>query len=108
MQQKGFFASLFDLSFDSLITTRIIKVLYVLAILLIGLMALGMLVSVLGSDTSGGVEKLLVAILVPVGALFYLVWTRVMLEFVIAVFKIMDNTQRTADGAGAGAGAPTV
>ena len=30
--QKGFFASLFDLSFTSFITTRVIKVLYVITL----------------------------------------------------------------------------
>ena len=38
--EKGFFGSLFDVSFSSLVTTKVIKVLYILSMILIGLMAL--------------------------------------------------------------------
>lgn len=40
MEQKGFFGSLFDFSFTSLITSKLISVLYILAIICIGIYAL--------------------------------------------------------------------
>ena len=38
--EKGFFASLFDISFSSLVATKVIKVIYLLSMVLIGLTAL--------------------------------------------------------------------
>lgn len=86
---KGFFASLFDLSFSSLITTRIIKVLYVLALIVIGLGYLVFTVSAFATDTGFGVLTLIV--LGPIVALFYIVYARVFLEIVIALFRIMET-----------------
>jgi hypothetical protein len=40
MGDQGFLASLFDISFSSLITTKVIKVLYLLSMIIIGLLAL--------------------------------------------------------------------
>ena len=50
--QKGFLASLFDPSFSSLITTKVIKVIYILSMILIGLGALAS--SSPGSQTAWG------------------------------------------------------
>lgn len=86
---KGFFASLFDLSFSSLITTRIIKVLYVLALIGIGLGYLVFTISAFASDTAFGVITLFV--LGPIVALIYVVYARVFLELVIALFRIMES-----------------
>lgn len=86
---KGFFASLFDLSFSSLITTRIIKVLYVLALIAIGLGYLVFTISAFASDTAFGVITLFV--LGPIVALIYVVYARVFLEVVIALFRIMES-----------------
>jgi uncharacterized membrane protein len=87
---KGFFGSLFDLSFTSLVTTRIIKVLYVLAIVLIGLYALVFIAGGFSNSTSAGVVVLL--IIAPIFALVSLIYTRVLLEVIIALFRIMENT----------------
>jgi uncharacterized membrane protein len=87
---KGFFGSLFDLSFTSLVTTRIIKVLYVLAIVLIGLYALVFIAGGFSHSTSAGVVVLL--IIAPIFALVSLIYTRVLLEVIIALFRIMENT----------------
>jgi uncharacterized membrane protein len=87
---KGFFGSLFDLSFTSLVTTRIIKVLYVLAIVLIGLYALVFIAGGFSNSTSAGVVVLLV--IAPIFALVSLIYTRVLLEVIIALFRIMENT----------------
>ena len=87
---KGFFGSLFDLSFTSLVTTRIIKVLYVLAIIVIGIYALIFIAGGFSNSTSAGVLVLL--ILAPLFALVSLIYTRVLLEVIIALFRIMENT----------------
>ncbi len=90
MDTKGFFGSLFDLSFSSLITTRIIKVLYVLAIILIGLYALVFIAA--GFHNSAGAGVLVLVVVVPIFTLASLIYTRVLLEVFIALFRIMENT----------------
>ena len=51
--QKGFLASLFDLSFSNLITTKVIKVIYILSMILIGLGALVIVIAAFASDRRG-------------------------------------------------------
>jgi uncharacterized membrane protein len=87
---KGFFGSLFDLSFTSLVTTKIIKVLYVLAVIVIGLYAFIFIVGAFSRSSTAGALVLL--ILAPLFALVSLIYARVLLEVIIALFRIMENT----------------
>jgi hypothetical protein len=89
MPNQGFLASLFDISFSSLITTKVIKVLYVLSMVLIGLAALFFVVAAFSNSVAGGVVVLL--IIAPFMSLLYLVYVRVLLEIVIAIFRIMET-----------------
>jgi hypothetical protein len=89
--QKGFFASLFDVSFSSLITTKVIKAIYVLSMVVIGLVGLVFLLAAVFSENSGGAEVVFALIVVPVVALIYLVYTRVLLEVIIVLFRIMET-----------------
>lgn len=88
--QSGFFAALFDLSFTSLVTTRIIKVLYVLAIIVIALYALFFIAAGFHQSSTDGLLVLVIG--APLFALFSLIYTRVLLEVFIALFRIMENT----------------
>jgi len=90
--QKGFLASLFDFSFSSLITTKIIKVIYVISMIVIGLLALGFTLAAFRASPVIGVLTLIV--LAPLGAVIYVIYIRVILEVVIALFRIMENTQQ--------------
>jgi hypothetical protein len=85
---KGFFASLFDTSFSSLITTRVVKVLYVLTLIVIGLVAVAFILSAFAQSAGAGVLTLL--ILAPLGALFYAVYARVILELFIAIHRLVE------------------
>ena len=89
MQQKGFFGALFDFSFSSFITTKIVKVLYVIAIILTGLIALVYVVVAFGADARLGLFTLV--ILAPLAFLFSVIYTRVLLELFIAIFRIMET-----------------
>ena len=96
MDPKGFFASLFDFSFSSFITTKIIKVLFILAI--IG-SAIGALFLLFAGFTSGNFFGVLFAlVLAPLAFLIYTILARVWLEIVIVLFRIAENTQKMADG----------
>ena len=94
MPQKGFFGSLFDFSFSSFVTTKIVKFLYVLATVIL----LGSSRSPSSSSRSRRAP--------PSGCscssssprsafLFYVIYTRVLLELFIAIFRIMETQLRT-------------
>ena len=83
---RGFFNSLFDLSFTSFITTKIIKVIYVLTLIGIALFTLALVVSSFQKSAGLGMFVLLIA--APIGAMIYTIYTRVILEFIIQVFRI--------------------
>jgi hypothetical protein len=103
--QKGFFASLFDISFTSFITTKIIKFLYVLALIVAGLLALAFVISAFTQGVAAGVFTLVV--LAPLVSLIYIIYTRVALELIIQIFRITEllrdqNHLQRAAFAGAG------
>ena len=89
METKGFFRSLFDLSFGSLVTPRIIKVIYVITLIGIGLLAILFIISAFGTSSFLGAVTLL--ILAPIFSLFYIVYARVFLEFFLAIFRMAET-----------------
>jgi hypothetical protein len=110
--QTGFFASLFDLSFTSFVTTKLIKVLYILSLVLLGLgyivIAIALFSSggtdavsvgpdgTLQSDSGGGNTALgLLWLFIggPLVVFFYTLVYRVLFELVIVVFRIFENTR---------------
>ena len=95
MDTKGFFGSLFDISFTSLVTTKVIKVLYVISLIVIGLFAVIFIIGAFASSAALGAVTLL--ILAPLGALLYAVYTRVLLEFIIVVFRIAEYTHELVE-----------
>jgi hypothetical protein len=89
MESKGFFASLFDLSFSSLVTPRIIKIIYVITLVGIGLLAILFIISAFSANSGFGVATLL--IIAPIFSLFYIIYARVLLEFFIAIFRLAET-----------------
>lgn len=87
MDSKGFFESLFDFSFTSFVTTRIIGVLYALMIA-VGVLCL--LVAIFPVFTMSGVSE--AGKLAPFVFVLYVVIARVFCEVIIVLFKIADNT----------------
>jgi hypothetical protein len=90
MEPKGFFGALFDVSFTSFVTTRIIKVIYVITLVLIGLTALVFVVAAFDDSVGAGIFVLVIA--APLLSLLYVIYARVLLELVIAIFRIMEHT----------------
>ena len=95
MEAKSFFGSLFDYSFSSFITPRIIKVLYVLATIGIALWTLLLIVAAF--NVSDGVGGGMLLIGGPLLFLFSMIYARVFLELVIAFFRINGNVQEIRD-----------
>jgi len=89
MQEKSFFASLFDVDFQSFITPRIVKVLYVLTMVVFGLAALAYVVWAFTESIVFGL--LMLVIIAPLTFLLYLIYTRVVLEIFLAIFRIMES-----------------
>ncbi len=94
MNDKGFFGSLFDFSFTDFITTSIIKVLYILAVIGSAIAAIIVLISGLGG---GGAEALLAIILAPVMFILYVILARIWMEVILVLFRIAENTGKLVE-----------
>ena len=92
--RKGFLASLLDTSFTTLVTTRVISVLYLLLLIFVGL---GLLAFVVTAIASGSAAEILVAVIVgPLVALLYVVYARVILEVILAIFRLLESSREIA------------
>jgi Domain of unknown function (DUF4282) len=84
-QAAGFISSLFDLSFSNFITTKLIKVLFVICIVLA---AFGALAIILAGFARGALEGIIaLLILAPLLFLFYVIAARVQMEVLIVIFR---------------------
>ncbi len=92
---KGFFAALFDMSFDEFVTTRIIKLLFVLACVGALIMAFTMFVAGIASGDAAGF--LISLIFAPVAFVVWVILARVWLELIIVAFRIAENTSRLVE-----------
>ena len=91
--EKGFLGSLFDFSFTSLVTPKIIRVLYILFTMWTALV--GLIILVLGFRTGGMWGGLFVLFIVePIFVLLTLGIYRVVLEAFIVVFRIYEETKK--------------
>lgn len=85
---KGFFASLFDISFSSFITPMIVRAVYVLFMVLI---ALGYLITVIAGFAHSAGVGILFLVVGALVALVYLVMVRILLEFYMAVVRMSED-----------------
>lgn len=91
--EKGFVGSLFDFSFSSFVTPKIIRVLYVLLTLWTALIAL--IVAIVGFRTGGVGGGLATLIIVdPIIVLLTLGLYRVILEAFMVVFRLYEETKK--------------
>ena len=86
-QRRQFFSQLFDFSFTEFVTTRIIKVLYVLAIFFAAAIAI---VGIVGAFSESAVAGGVLLVLSPLWLLLCVVVARVMLEIVVVMFRIAE------------------
>ena len=92
-EAKGFFTALFDFSFSSFITTKLVKFVYIISL---ALAAIGLLAVIISGFMTGVMGGLLVLILSPVIALLEIMAIRMSLELVIVVFRIAENIDKLA------------
>jgi hypothetical protein len=91
--EKGFFASLFDMSFSSFITTKLVKVIFIIWMILAVIVAIGLIVA--GFQESAGLG-ILALVLSPVAFLLYMILGRVYCEMMIVLFRIAEHVRDIA------------
>lgn len=92
-EPKGIAAALMDLSFSEFVTTRLIKIIYVLGIIGAGLGGVGMIVT---GFMQGFVSGLVGIVVAPIIFALAVISVRVWLELVIVVFRIAEHTGKLA------------
>src|SRR3984885_11231632 len=91
--EKGFVGSLFDFSFNSFVTPKIIKVLYILFTIWTALVALSVLI--IGFRTGGVAGGLFPLIIIePILVLLWLGIARVVLEAFMVVFRMYEEISK--------------
>ncbi len=85
---RGFISSLFDFSFHSFITGKLIKVLYMLAMIMAGILALAVIVSGFSVNSAVGLAALIFS---PLAFLIVVAYSRVGLEIIMVVFRIEEH-----------------
>ncbi len=94
--QKNFFAELFDLSFSSFVTPKVVKVLYVLSIIGVGIFFLMSIYQAFAYSQGFG-STLLMLIMAPIGACLLLILARIYMELILVAFRIADKITKIAD-----------
>jgi len=87
--KPGLFGALFDMSFKRFITLDILKILYLLLIIIIGIAVLALMVAGFSNGFGFGILTLIVA---PIVGFIYIVLIRIWLELIAVIFRIADNT----------------
>lgn len=90
-ERKGFFGALFDFSFTHFITPMIVKAVYVIATVLIGLFWLVWLVVGFRESTGLGVAVLVIG---PIIGMFYLALIRMTFEFYVCVVRMSEDIHK--------------
>jgi hypothetical protein len=95
---KGFFASLFDVSFESFVTPTIIKVVYILAMIGVGLTTLFLALD--GFRYLGVYGFFVLLIVCPLYFFFSLLLTRIYMELIMVIFRLAGDVRVIRDRGG--------
>ena len=87
-ESKGFFGALFDFSFDSFATPAVVKVLYIIGMVLLGLFYVVIVISGFAQNAGFGLLALIGG---GIAVLFYLTLFRITLEFYYAVVRMSED-----------------
>jgi len=89
--EKGFFASLFDFSFSTFVTPNVVKFVYILSVIGIGLAAIVWLVMTIAAFTQEQLGGLIFLIGGPIVLLIYLCLIRMTLELYFAIVRMSED-----------------
>ena len=98
MQDKGFLGTLFDFSFSEFITTKVIKFILGLAMVVNAILTI---VFIVGAFQTGWLGGIIVLILSPLLYLIMMLISRIYLELIIVIFRIAENLIAIRDKLGA-------
>ena len=89
-RETSFLGALFDFSFRSFVTLRIVRFLYAVAVVFL---AVGTVAAVVGGVATGrnALEMAGFLLLAPIGAFLYLLIIRVSLELMVVIFRIGET-----------------
>ena len=109
-QQKGFIRSLFDLSFASFVTPRVVKFLYIVTLVILGIAYVAIAIAIFsggdstmqmdyngnryesGGDGNAGFGVFWLLVLGPLMFILYTLIYRVFFELVIVLFRIYQSS----------------
>lgn len=91
---SGFFGSLFDLSFTHFVIPKIIKFLFILVLVGIGLMVLGMIIAGFSNGFGTGLFVLIIG--APLAGLLAVLYARALLEIIIVLFRMEQHLAELA------------
>lgn len=91
--QHSFFESLLDTRFNSLITPKLIRFLYIVGTIVL---AVGALVWIIAGFVHSAGNGVLFLVLAPLAAFVYLIVLRLYLELIVVTFKIRDAAEEIA------------
>lgn len=92
--RNNFFSALFDFSFSRLVTTPVVKWLYMLWIFVVGVSLVASIVSAIMAGSITGV--LITVIGGTIVALLSIIYGRIVLELILAVFRILETNREIA------------
>jgi len=95
---QGFLGALFDFSFTSFVTTKIIKVLYALIMVLVSLSALVFTISAFRSSAVYGLLVLVIGD--PLFIIIVMAFWRLVLESFVVVFRIAEDIRALRERGG--------
>ncbi|MBE3555519.1 MAG: DUF4282 domain-containing protein [Firmicutes bacterium] len=90
---RGFFDSLFDFSFRTFVTDNIIRILYLIAIVVAGLVGIAEIVR--GFSSGIGIGLFTLIILAPLSFFLMILYARVVLELIMVVFRIEQEMTKS-------------
>ena len=79
--------ALFDFSFSQFVTTRLVRLLYAIEIVIAALVAIGVIIWRFSEGVGSGIVALIVA---PLVFLLVVIFIRVQLEIIIVIFRIAE------------------
>ncbi len=92
--RNGFFSALFDMSFSRLVTTRAVKPLYILLIVLV---SVGLVASIVSSIIAGSIVGVLISVIGgTIAALLTIIYGRIVLEVLLAIFRLLETNREIA------------
>jgi len=91
--KTGFFKTLMDFSFSSLIAPKVVKFIYVIAIIACALSSLSIVITGFTTSVASG---FLLLIFSPVIFVLMVIMARIYLELIIVIFRIAEDIQKIA------------